>query len=133
MGALVCVQVWAETKLAVSKAVEANSRILKFFIGRLMNLLHSTILCNHCQVSLFLWLPDCLGVVAGRFVLCPPSTNEQSRRFEPVKGVAASQRKSHFVLQIRKVQHGRVCDVRPICRGQIQILLQPEIRRRNDP
>jgi hypothetical protein len=44
VGALVCVQVWAETKLAVSKAVEATSRILKVFIGRLMNLLHSTIL-----------------------------------------------------------------------------------------
>jgi hypothetical protein len=44
VGALVCVQVWASTKLAASKAVEATSRILKFFIGRLMNLLHSTIL-----------------------------------------------------------------------------------------
>jgi hypothetical protein len=43
-GALVCVQVWASTKLAASKAVETTSRILKFFIGRLMNLLHSTIL-----------------------------------------------------------------------------------------
>ena len=79
-GALVCVQVWASAKLAVSKAVEAASRILKFFIGRLMNLLHSTILWNHCQVSLFLWLPDCLGVVAGRFVLCPRSTRCRSRR-----------------------------------------------------
>jgi hypothetical protein len=43
-GALVCVQFWASAKLAVSKAVEATSRILKVFIGRLMNLLHSTIL-----------------------------------------------------------------------------------------
>jgi len=34
-GALVCVQVCASVKLAVSKAVEATSRILKFFIGRL--------------------------------------------------------------------------------------------------
>jgi len=32
-GALVCVQIWASAKLAVSKTVEANSRILKFFIG----------------------------------------------------------------------------------------------------
>lgn len=44
VGALVSVQVWAETRLAVSKAVETTSRILKIFIGRLMNLLHSTIL-----------------------------------------------------------------------------------------
>jgi uncharacterized protein (UPF0212 family) len=43
-GALVCVQVWANAKLAVSKAVEANSRIRKVFIGRLMNLVHLTIL-----------------------------------------------------------------------------------------
>jgi hypothetical protein len=44
MGALVCVQVWASAKLAVRKAVEATSRILKVFIGRLMNLHHSTVL-----------------------------------------------------------------------------------------
>lgn len=35
LGALVCVQVWANVKLAVSKAVEATGRIPKFFIGRL--------------------------------------------------------------------------------------------------
>jgi hypothetical protein len=33
-GALVCVQVWASAKLAVSKAVRTTSRILKVFIGR---------------------------------------------------------------------------------------------------
>jgi hypothetical protein len=34
VGALVGVQVWASAKLAVSKAVEVSSRILKRFIGR---------------------------------------------------------------------------------------------------
>jgi hypothetical protein len=33
IGALVSVQVWASAKLAVSKAVKATSRFLKFFIG----------------------------------------------------------------------------------------------------
>jgi len=32
VGALVCVQVWASAKLAVIKAIEATSRILKVFI-----------------------------------------------------------------------------------------------------
>jgi hypothetical protein len=41
-GALVCVHVWAETKLAVSKAVEATSRNLKVFIGSLSSLTHYT-------------------------------------------------------------------------------------------
>jgi hypothetical protein len=35
VDALVSVQVWAETKSAASKAVEATSRILKVFIDRL--------------------------------------------------------------------------------------------------
>jgi hypothetical protein len=62
LGALVSIQAWASVKLAVNKAVEATSRIRKVFIGRLMNLLHSTILWNHCQVSYFFM--DCRGRIS---------------------------------------------------------------------
>ena len=55
-----------------------------------------------------------------------------SRRFEPVKAAAAGWRQNHFILQVGKIQRGRVCHVRPVRGGQIQILLQDEIRRRNN-
>jgi hypothetical protein len=44
MGALVCVQVWANVKLAVSKAVATNTRILKVFITHSANPTYSTAL-----------------------------------------------------------------------------------------
>jgi hypothetical protein len=50
-----------------------------------------------------------------------------SRRCEPVKAVAGGQRQENLILQIRQIKNGRVRHVRPIRRGQIEILLQDEI------
>jgi hypothetical protein len=47
-GALVCVHVWANVKLAVSKAAEATSRFPKVFIGRL----NEPLSFNHFMKSL---------------------------------------------------------------------------------
>jgi hypothetical protein len=47
VGALVRVQVWASAKLAVSIAVEATSRILKYLIGFFMVRLKEAVAFNH--------------------------------------------------------------------------------------
>ena len=59
------------------------------------------------------------------------ATSSSSRRFEPVETAAVGWRLNHFVLQVGKIERGRVRHVRPT--GQIRALLQHKIRRRNDP
>jgi hypothetical protein len=55
------------------------------------------------------------------------ATSSFSRRFEPVEAIAVGWQQNHFVLQVREIERGRVRHVRPVRRGQIQILLQNKI------
>ena len=54
-------------------------------------------------------------------------------RDEPIEPAAIRGRKGNFIMQVGEIERGRVYQRHPIRRGQIQILLQDEIRRRYEP
>ena len=49
--------------------------------------------------------------------LTSAATNEQSRRFEPVKAAVGGHWQRYFILQIREIEDRRVRYIRPACRA----------------
>jgi hypothetical protein len=56
-----------------------------------------------------------------------------SRRLEPIEAAVARRREGDLILQIGEIPDGRIRYVHPVLRGQIEILLQNKICRRQNP
>ena len=53
--------------------------------------------------------------------------------FEPVKGVASGRGQEYLILEVGEIQDRERGHLRPVCLGQIGVLLQREIQRGNGP